>query len=133
MERWAANTLRTLGIILTAGFVLVTSLILLLFSMCAAQNFGGGPSHSGQGVPFILAALVVEIAGVWFIVWLARGIFRFMKVVEPAEGNLSLIAPDVDASSAPSSGRRHLRLLLPDPHDHPLPLPLHVAMNHVGT
>ena len=30
MERWAANTLRTLGIVMLAGLVLVTSLILLL-------------------------------------------------------------------------------------------------------
>lgn len=90
MERWAANTLRTLGIVLTAGFVLVTSLILLLLSMCAAQSYGGS-SHPDQAVPFILGALVVVIGGVWFIVWLARGISRSMKLVEPApDGTLSI-------------------------------------------
>ncbi len=51
MERWAANTLRTLGIILMAGFVLITSLILLMFSMCAAQGDFGGNKHPEQVVP----------------------------------------------------------------------------------
>lgn len=102
MERWAANTLRTLGIILTAGFVLVTSLILLLLSMCAGQNFGGGPSHSDDGAIFLVAAFIVVIGGVWVIIWLARGIFRSMKDVEPAEDNLPLMAQDFDAPSAPS-------------------------------
>jgi len=104
MERWAANTLRTLGIILTAGFVLVTSLILLLLSMCAAQSYGGA-SHPDAAVPYILGALVVAIGGVWFIVWLARGIFRSMKTVEPApDGTLSITqaaAPVPDLTPVP--------------------------------
>ena len=45
MDRWAANTLRTIGIILTAGFVLVTSLLLALLSMCAKQGDFGGNRH----------------------------------------------------------------------------------------
>ena len=76
MERWAANTLRTLGIILTAGFVLITSLILLLFSMCAANGDLGGNKHPDQVVPYLIAAGTVLALGVWFIVWLARGIHR---------------------------------------------------------
>lgn len=82
MERWAANTLRTLGIILTAGFVLVTSLLLLLLSMCAAQGDIGGGKHPEQVVPYLLAAVAVLVAGIWFITWLARGIFRSMKIPE---------------------------------------------------
>jgi hypothetical protein len=84
MERWAANTLRTLGIILTAGFVLITSLILLLFSMCAANGDFGGNKHPDQVVPYLIAAGTVLALGVWFIVWLARGIFRSKLVAEPA-------------------------------------------------
>jgi hypothetical protein len=84
MERWAANTLRTLGIILTAGFVLVTSLILLLFSMCAANGDFGGNRHPDQVAPYLIAAGTVLALGIWFIVWLARGIFRSTLVAQPA-------------------------------------------------
>ena len=120
MERWAANTLRTLGIILTAGFVLVTSLILLLLSMCAAQSYGGA-SHPDAAVPYILGALVVAIGGVWLIVWLARGIFRSMKVLEPSpDGTLSITevaatVPDltpVPLHLSPSSRKAIDRLVL---------------------
>lgn len=83
MERWAANTLRTVGIILTAGFVLITSLILALFSMCAAQGDIGGSKHPEQVVPFAAAAVVVVILGICFIAWLSRGIVR-SSAIEPA-------------------------------------------------
>ena len=83
MERWAANTLRTLGIILTAGFVLITSLILLLFSMCAANGDLGGNKHPDQVVPYLIAAGTVLALGIWFIVWLARGIYRSSSIAAP--------------------------------------------------
>jgi hypothetical protein len=90
MERWAANTLRTLGIILTSGFVLVSSLLLLLLSMCAAQGGFGGTKHPEQAAPYLAAAVVVLVAGIWFIVWLARGIFR------------SAAIPQLSTAGAPS-------------------------------
>ena len=76
MERWAANTLRTLGIILTAGFVLVTSLILVLLSMCAAQGDFGGNKHPEQVAPYLVATGLVVILGILVIARLARGIHR---------------------------------------------------------
>jgi hypothetical protein len=84
MERWAANTLRTLGIILTAGFVLVTSLILLLLSMCAAQGNFGGNKHPDQVVPYLVVAGLVLLLGILIISRLARGIFRSTLVAQPA-------------------------------------------------
>jgi len=39
MERWASNTLRVLGIIVTSILMLVGSLFLLLLSLC---SWGGG-------------------------------------------------------------------------------------------
>lgn len=84
MERWAANTLRTLGIILMAGFVLITSLILLLFSMCAAQGDFGGNKHPDQVVPYLVAAGLVLVLGILVIVRLARSISRSTPVAEPA-------------------------------------------------
>ena len=77
MERWAANTLRTLGIILTAGLVLVTCLFFLLLSVCAAgPSIGGSPGNHSEAALYAVIAAIVAIAGVTFIVWLARGIVR---------------------------------------------------------
>ncbi len=95
MERWAANTLRTIGIILTAGFVLLGSGFLLLLSMCAAQGNFGGTKHPEQVVPYLLGAAAVLVLGVWFIVWLARGIFRSLAVAQPAAAGIptSILPP----------------------------------------
>ena len=73
MERWAANTLRTLGIILTAGFVLVTSLILSasavpvpdIVALSATLNNNGIvdiPGAAGTGV-FSVATINLGSSG----------------------------------------------------------------------
>src|SRR3984893_10917345 len=84
MERWAANTLRTLGIILTSGFVLITSLILALFSICAAQGGFGGTKHPEQVFPYLAAAVAVLVLGCLLVVRLSRDIFRSNLMAEPA-------------------------------------------------
>jgi hypothetical protein len=94
MERWAANTLRTLGIILTAGTVLLGSAFLLLLAMCAAQGGIGGAKHPEQVVPYIAAAVVVLILGLWFIAWLARGIHRSLSLLQPAQAPDGPATPD---------------------------------------
>jgi hypothetical protein len=96
MERWAANTLRTLGIILTTGFVLITSLILLLLSICAAGGDLGGHKHPEQVLPYVLAAGLVLILGVLGIVRLGRGILRSMATAEA-------VAAGVPAGVLPST------------------------------
>jgi hypothetical protein len=103
MERWAANTLRTLGIILTAGFVLVTSLFLLLLSMCAAQGDFGGNKHPDQVVPYLFAAVAVLALGIWFIVWLARAIFRSKLVTEPLPAGVPADALPSSNSGSPAA------------------------------
>ena len=104
MERWAANTLRTLGIILTAGFVLITSLFLVLLSMCAAQGDFGGNKHPEQVAPYLVAAGLVVILGVLVIVRLARGIFR-STATEAAAADVpaGILADVAPAPSAPAS------------------------------
>lgn len=77
MERWAANTLRTLGIILISGFVLLSCAILLLLSICAYNGGLESPAkHPEQGPWYIAAAVAVLIAGIWAVAVLARGIVR---------------------------------------------------------
>jgi hypothetical protein len=86
MERWAANTLRTLGIILTAGFVLVTSLLVILLVICS------GPSSSTNGpfVVFITIGIVCVVLGVIFIAWLSRRLYLSLAYLDPLpQGALS--------------------------------------------
>ncbi len=71
MERWAANTLRTLGIILTAGFVLVVGLFLALLSLCAAQGGFAGGRHPDQAAGYASGAVLVLIVGIG---WSAVGV-----------------------------------------------------------
>jgi hypothetical protein len=108
MERWAANTLRTLGIILTAGFVLITSLFLLLLSMCAAQGGFGGNKHPEQAVPYLAAAVAVVVLGIWFIAWLARGILRSTAIAEPLPAGAPPGVPPTQDISPASSVPLHL-------------------------
>lgn len=120
MERWAANTLRTLGIILTAGFVLITSLILLLFSMCAANGDLGGNKHPDQVVPYLVAAGTVLVLGIWFIVWLARGIHRSSQVgYWPTPPEAQSAAPSETVSPALQPGT--------EPRSASPPVPLHLS------
>lgn len=93
MERWAINTLRTLGIILTAGFVLATSLFLLLLSWCASSGDFGGNKHPEQVVPYLAAAGTVLVLGTWFIVWLTRGIIRSSAAQAATSSEPALAVP----------------------------------------
>jgi hypothetical protein len=83
MERWAANTLRTLGIILTAGFTIMASLLLLLAALCAGMTKNGDPTTWG---PFFLALLVVIAVGGSISAWLARGIARSSGTASSPDG-----------------------------------------------
>src|SRR5262249_49977046 len=76
MERWAANTLRTLGIILVSGFVLVTSLVLGLLAVCAYGGDFNGHKNPEQGPFFILGAVAVMTVGIFVVARLALGIAR---------------------------------------------------------
>src|SRR5579864_541463 len=109
MERWAANTLRTLGIILTAGFVLITSLFLLLLSLCAAQGGIAGYKHPDQAVAYLAAAVAMIVLGIWLIAWLARGILRSSAMAEPlAVGSPADVLPPTQAISPAPSVPLHL-------------------------
>ncbi len=103
MERWAANTLRTIGIILTGGFVLVTSLLLVLLSMCAAQGGFEGGKHPEQVVPYAVAAVMVAILGCALIARLGRDIVRSSRLaVSPAATGTTGTA--FDTAAAPEAG-----------------------------
>lgn len=87
MERWAANTLRTLGIILISGFVLLSCAILLLLSICAYNGGLESPvRHPEQGPWYIGAALAVLIGGIWAVAVLARGIMRASAAIAVPAG-----------------------------------------------
>ncbi len=86
MERWAANTLRTLGIILTAGFVLVTSLLVILLVICSGASSGA----NGPFVAFIAIGVIFIVSGVIFIAWLSRRLYLSLAYLDPLpQGALS--------------------------------------------
>src|SRR5579863_3443818 len=76
MDRQAANTLRTLGIVLISIFLIVGSAVLLLASAC----FGlvASSSHESQAGAFaigtLIAAIVLISIGTAVIARLSRGI-----------------------------------------------------------
>src|SRR5581483_555139 len=104
MERWAANTLRTLGIIVTAGFVLIASAFFLLLAMCAAQGDFGGTKHPEKVVPYITAAVVVLILGLWLIAWLAREIRRSLALPNPDGAEILAVPIPMPVSSPVGAG-----------------------------
>src|SRR6266851_10335129 len=93
MERWAASTLRILGIILTAVVTLIACLVLFLLSMCASN--GSFSRHPDKALPFIIGGLVVMVGGLWLTIRLARG-FRKQAAVASA-----ISAGTADATMAP--------------------------------
>jgi hypothetical protein len=99
MDRWAANTLRTVGIILTSGLTLIIGLVFVLFSICAAQGGFSGYKHSNEAVAYGVGAFAVLIGGIAMIAWLARGIYRSPaeEHAYPAAG-AALTAAEVGAS-----------------------------------
>jgi len=82
MDRFSANTFRTLGIILTSIFVLVCSIVLLLLALCAGMlsNIGGGGYHNPRDLALVYGcvagAIAVVVIGVFVISILAKGIVR---------------------------------------------------------
>ena len=104
MDRFASNTLRTLGIVALSIFVIVGSLPLLLLALCAGMFGGlGSPSHHDpQTVKLfygsILAAVALVTFGVLIIAKLAKGIVR-----EPAGSPLP--APQAESQSPPLAPR----------------------------
>jgi hypothetical protein len=78
MDRFAANTLRTLGIVLTSIFVILGCLILLAIALCfGALASSGSPtdrsSASGVAVAAFVVAIVLVVIGVFIISRLAKG------------------------------------------------------------
>jgi len=116
MERWAANTLRTLGIILTTGITLVASLLLLLLSWCASQGSFGGNRHPEQAGPYLVGAVVVMILGITIIARLARGIARSTREsaaisqTQPSAPSAPEL-PDVPIHLSPASRKALLNLM----------------------
>jgi hypothetical protein len=82
MDRFASNTLRTLGIVAISIFVIIGSLLLLLLALCFGMLGGvGSPGHHDpQAVNLfygsILAVIVLVTVGVLSIAKLAKGIVR---------------------------------------------------------
>jgi hypothetical protein len=71
VERWAANTLRGLGILVTAVVMILACLLLLLLSLCTWKS-----PNNGQSVGFLIGAVLVLALGILIIAKLARGLMN---------------------------------------------------------
>lgn len=102
VDRFAANTLRTLGIVLISIFVIGGSLIVLLFALCfgVIASSGSGPSQhqAGQwlGLTLLVAAVLISV-GIFSIAKLSKGIVR--EIPEYAAPPATIPAP-ANASTA---------------------------------
>ncbi len=116
MDRFASNTLLTLGIIAVAIVVVLISGSLLLFALCASSlaTWGGHQQISPADRAFIwgliIVAALVLVGGMFLISLLARGYIRAPKPPAPPS------PPRVVTSSPPLSVQ--FREFLP-PHPEP--------------
>ncbi len=88
MDRFTANTLRTLGIIVVAVCVLLTCGVLLLCALCFGAIAKMGSSHADPATTAIAVgigvfALAVLIGGIFAIAALAKGYVRDQGPSEP--------------------------------------------------
>jgi hypothetical protein len=102
MERWAANTLRTLAIVFFAGLVLISSFLLLLFSLCAWQGGFSGNKHPEQALAYLVAAVLVMVIGSSVSGWLSRGIIR-SSAADLAAFPAPSIPPSISSSAQPAT------------------------------
>jgi len=72
MERWAADTLRILGIIVTAIILVCGCLLLVLLGQCASQGNRNPPAATN----YYFGAVLLALVGITLIAVLARGVFR---------------------------------------------------------
>ena len=87
MERWASNTLRVLGIIVTSILMVVGSLLLLLLSLCSwSGGFEGGGGHKDQAIGYLIGLAVFIAMAIFVIAKLSKGIAH-------NTGSVSLLAP----------------------------------------
>lgn len=100
MERWAANTLRILGIIVTSLVVICGSLLLVLLGKCAAQGGFEGSRNSDTATIYYFGALVLGFGGIWFIAWLTRGIHRSTQTSQTPVPSPEASAPSQPAPAA---------------------------------
>ena len=119
MERWAATTLRTLGVVLIAGLVLLTSLFLGLMSLCAYQGGFSGAKHPEQGPWYLMGAVLVLVLGVFATARMARGIIRSSAAADAASASApGAASPEVDqpailnATQLSSTGRKAVENLV---------------------
>ncbi len=95
MERWAANTLRGLGILVTAVVMILACLFLLLLSLCTWKT-----PNNGQSVGYLIGTVIVLALGIFVIAKLARGL---MNNSGPQPAVTQPLAPDVPLHVSPAT------------------------------
>ena len=113
MERWASNTLRVLGIIVTSILMLVGSLFLLLLSLCSwGGGLEGGGGHKDQAIGYLIGLVIFIALAIFVIIKLAKGIAHNTvpaSIDTPIDG--SIVPSEVPIHTSPAS-EQAIRLLI---------------------
>jgi hypothetical protein len=103
VDRFASNTLRTLGIIVTSMFVILGCLVLLALALCFGSIATGGGHANPQASALALGALLVAAAliagGVAIVTRLAKGIVHANDA--PHAATYTLIPPTTPPKPTP--------------------------------
>jgi hypothetical protein len=110
MDRWAKNTIRTLGIVLASILLIIGSLVLALLSVCAYGGAFGTPNKN-TGTLYLVGLVLFVCAGALVIAKLAKGIIRD-SAPAPAAGSTAAVT-SVDPSSEQSRSDDSLPHLSP--------------------
>jgi hypothetical protein len=145
MDRWASNSLRVLGIVITSIVLILGSLLLFLLTLCAwGGGFGGGGGQKDQAVGFALALFVLIAAGIFVIARLGKGIARSSALQAQTNPSLDASQGRVPLHISPASQQAiqnliyaivaligvsllstlwNLRLMRSNPYEHLSPFP----------
>ncbi len=98
MERWAANTLRTLGIILTSGFVIIVGFLLILAVICS----GASERSSSQFIGSMAVCGLLLLLGITLIARLSRRLYLSLAYLDPlpAQVPTDRVVPESDVQTA---------------------------------
>jgi hypothetical protein len=104
MERWASNSLRVLGIIVTSIILVIGSLLLFLLTLCAwGGGLGGGGGQKDQAVGFAFGLVVLLTVGIFVIAKLGKGIARSTVVQHPSGVPVDTLLSTVPLHISPAS------------------------------
>jgi hypothetical protein len=104
LERWAANTLRIIGMVLISLILSGASLLLLLLSICSWTGGLENKADRGLAFSYVLGLVCVLAVGIFLISYLSKGVVRSTSL-QPGAPPFAVRSPrsDVPVHLSPAS------------------------------